>query len=82
MNAHTDTFLIYSVEDRLNASVCHGEEEARDIITNFAPAPVRVLRVTEGEICRDVTADFIADEPASIYRGFDPDRDHDDRKAA
>jgi len=58
-----DTFLIFDAEDPLNASVCKGEAETREIIGHFAcPTGLQVLRITMGEMVRDVTADFIPDE--------------------
>lgn len=58
-----DTFLIFEVEDRLNASVCHGEVEAREIVGNFGHrASIRVHRITMDELVRDVTADFVDED--------------------
>ncbi|MDR7035236.1 hypothetical protein [Mesorhizobium sp. BE184] len=58
-----DTFLIFDVEDRLNASVCIGEAQAREIVGNFGSgASIRVHRVTMDEMVRDVTEDFVSVE--------------------
>jgi len=58
-----DTFLIFDAEDPLNASVCKGEAETREIIDQFGcTAGLQILRITMGEVTRDVTADFITDE--------------------
>lgn len=64
--AHTralDTYLVFDAEDPLNASLCRGEEATREIIDQFGcTAGLQVLRVTMGELVRDVTADFLPDE--------------------
>lgn len=58
-----DHFLVFSAEDPLHASLCRGEAEVREITDQFGcTAGLQVLRITMGEIVRDVTADFIADE--------------------
>lgn len=68
MNA--DAFLIFSPEDRYHASLCLGEDDAREIIAGIKnTASVRVHRVTPGEIVRDVTAEFFPEEDeAPEYR--------------
>ena len=63
LRAAGETYLIFSAEDPLNASVCKGEAATREIIDQFdCTAGLQVLRVTMGELCRDVTDDFITDE--------------------
>lgn len=52
-----DTFVVFDPTDRYHASVCIGEDDVRDVIP-FFKATVTVLRVTEGNLARDVSADF------------------------
>ncbi len=57
-----DTFLVFEMDDRYHASVCFGAEDARELVSySKNPASVRVHRVTEGDIVRDVTADFVSE---------------------
>lgn len=71
MSAPADTFLIFDAEDQLNASVCKGEAEVREIIDQFGcTAGLQVLRITMGEFVRDVTADFIAEDEADDAFGI------------
>jgi hypothetical protein len=61
-----DTYLVFDAEDPLNASLCRGEAETREIIDQFdCTAGLQVLRVTLGELTRDVTADFLPDDDAA-----------------
>ncbi|CAM5419886.1 hypothetical protein ATER59S_02377 [Aquamicrobium terrae] len=61
-----DTFLVFDAEDPLHASLCRGEAEVREIIDQFGcTAGLQVLRITMGELVRDVTADFIGEDEAT-----------------
>lgn len=67
-----DTFLVFDAEDPLHASLCRGEAEVREIIDQFGcTAGLQVLRITMGELVRDVTADFIAEDEADTAFGGD-----------
>jgi hypothetical protein len=65
-----DAFLVFEIDQRYHASLCYGEADARELVSySKNPASVRVHRVTEGEIVRDVTADFFPEEDeAPEYR--------------
>jgi hypothetical protein len=67
-----DQFLVYDPEDRFLSSLCYGEVETRKIVSDFGcTAGLVVLRITEGELCRDVTADFLPeDEPAAEQEDY------------
>jgi hypothetical protein len=66
-----DTFIVFDIEDRFNASVCLGEAEAREIIDQFGAGPsIRVHRITLGEMARDVTADFLGEDAADTAFGI------------
>lgn len=70
-----DTFLVFDAEDPLHASLCRGEAEVREIIDQFGcTAGLQVLRITMGELVRDVTADFLTeDEPDTAFGIPSPD---------
>ena len=68
----TDQFLVFDPDDRFHASLCFGETEAKEIVAHFgATTGLRVLRLTEGEICRDVTDDFLTDDD-DLLHDFEP----------
>ena len=73
-----DTFLIFDAEDPLNASVCKGEAETREIIDQFGcTAGLQILRITLGYESRDVTDDFLPpDEDAADFEREFTIRDH------
>jgi hypothetical protein len=76
MPAVKDQYLVFDPEDRLfNSCLCHGEEEAREVVAQFGSTTcLRVRRITEGDLARDVTADFIDDEQPDEWAGTSYDR--------
>lgn len=66
-----DSFLVFSPEDRFHASLCNGEAETREIINQFAcPEGLTVIRMTVGEIARDVTDEFITTDDEDTAFGI------------
>ena len=75
-----DTYLVFDPEDRFHACICFGEAEAKEIIGHFdCPAGLHVRRITIGEISRDVTSDFIADDEAPEYPEWEREASRGDR---
>jgi hypothetical protein len=61
-----DTYAIFSPEDRWHGSICHGEEEAREIVAGIKDTRgYQVWRITLDEMSRDVSDMFLS-EPAQI----------------
>jgi hypothetical protein len=57
-----DEYLVFDPTDKLGSSLCIGREETALVVSYFGPG-CRVRRITEGELCRDVTVDFLPEEP-------------------
>ena len=55
-----DRFLVYETDDWMYASICIGAAEASQIADGIGwdNPNLRVMRITDGELCRDVTDDF------------------------
>lgn len=69
-----DAFLVFETDDRLNASLCMGEEQTRETVAIFKDQrTVRVHRVTLDELVRNVTDDFVR-EPVDELAGTAWDR--------
>lgn len=57
-----ETYLVFDPEDRWHGSLCRGEAEVREILAGIKDTShVHVHRVTEGEIVRDVSDEFLAE---------------------
>jgi hypothetical protein len=66
----SDTFLVWDTTDRFHSgAICHSADEAKDFITGIKDRTgLRVLRITEGELCRDLSDEFLSDpEPVEEY---------------
>lgn len=58
-----DEYLVWDISAPCEACICSGEREARETVAMFKePSRVRVRRITDGELSRNVTADFFPDE--------------------
>lgn len=79
-NSHSiDQFIVFDPEDPLNASYCRTQKDARDAASSFEN-PVRVYRVTLGELARDVTDEFMTDDEAEDDRAYADRRFSDARE--
>lgn len=66
-----ETYAVFDPEDRLHGSICHGAEEVREIINQFAcPEGLTVIRMTVDEIARDVTDEFITTDDEDTAFGI------------
>ena len=58
-----DRFLVYETDDPFYAAICIGFAEAQKIARDigYNSPTLRIMRITDGELCRDVTRDFLND---------------------
>jgi hypothetical protein len=65
-----DTFLVWDTTDRFHSgAICHSADEAKDFIAGLKDRTgLRVLRITESELCRDLSDEFLTEpEPVEEY---------------
>jgi hypothetical protein len=74
-----DEYLVFDPTDKLGSSLCIGREEAIKVVSYFGPG-CRVRRITEGELCRDVTADFLPDDEPEFIPEYERAASAADRK--
>jgi hypothetical protein len=58
-----DTYLVFDTTDRFHSgAICQGESEVREVLAGLKNTTgYRVLRITEGELCRDLSDEFLSE---------------------